>query len=87
MAVAGKPEDSPIYTLPAHLEDPKMPPNAPKIPQREIDVLRRWVEGGLIERAGDSAIDRRRRRHPKPRRRPWSLPRSRRAAVPSAPSL
>ncbi len=55
VAVAGKPEDSPIYTLPAHLEDPKMPPNAPKIPQREIDVLRRWVEGGLFEGAGESA--------------------------------
>ena len=53
-AVAGKPDDSPLYTLPAHLEDPNMPPNAPKIPQREIDTLRRWVEGGLIERAGDA---------------------------------
>ena len=52
-AVAGNPEESPLYTLAAHIEDPKMPPNAPKIPQREIDVLRRWVEGGLIERAGD----------------------------------
>ena len=53
-AVAGNPEESPIYTLAAHVEDPKMPPNAPKIPQREIDVLRRWIEGGLIEKAGDS---------------------------------
>ena len=53
-AVAGKPDDSPLYTLPAHLEDPNMPPNAPKIPQREIDMLRRWVEGGLIEKAGDA---------------------------------
>jgi WD40 repeat protein/mono/diheme cytochrome c family protein len=53
-AVAGNPEESPIYTLAAHIEDPKMPPNAPKIPQREIDVIRRWIEGGLIEKAGDS---------------------------------
>ena len=52
-AVAGKPEDSPLYTQPAHLK-PEMPPNAPKIPQREIDTIRRWVEGGLIESAGDS---------------------------------
>ena len=52
--VAGNPEESPIYTQSAHIEDPKMPPNAPKIPQREIDVLRRWIEGGLIEKAGDS---------------------------------
>jgi len=54
--VASSPDESPLYTLASHLEDPKMPPNAPKIPQREIDMLRRWVEGGLIERAGDSAL-------------------------------
>jgi hypothetical protein len=54
VAVAAAPEDSPLYTLPAHLEDPHMPPNAPKIPQREIDVLRRWIEGGLMERAGEA---------------------------------
>jgi WD40 repeat protein len=54
VAVAGKPEDSPIYTLPAHLEEPAMPPNAPKIPERELELVRRWVEGGLIETSGDS---------------------------------
>src|SRR5262245_9204031 len=50
-AVAGKPDESPIYTLPAHLEDPKMPPNKPKIPQRELDTIRAWVVGGLIEKS------------------------------------
>jgi WD40 repeat protein len=52
VVVAGEPEDSPLYTLPAHLEDPHMPPNAPKIPQREIDVLRGWIAGGLVEKSG-----------------------------------
>ena len=56
VAAPGRPEESPIYTLPAHLEEPRMPPNAPKIPQREIDVLRRWIEGGLLEKPGDSAV-------------------------------
>jgi hypothetical protein len=48
------PEESPVYTLPAHLEEPNMPPNAPMIPRRELDVLQRWIEGGLVEHAGDS---------------------------------
>lgn len=52
---AGNPEDSPLYTLAAHLETPKMPPNAPKIPQREIDTIRRWIEGGLVESTGDAS--------------------------------
>jgi WD40 repeat protein len=41
--------------MPAHLEDPKMPPNKPKIPQSEIDTIRKWIEGGLVEKANGSA--------------------------------
>jgi hypothetical protein len=53
-AVPGQPEESPLYTLPAHLETPAMPPNAPKIPQRELDLIRRWIEGGLVESPADA---------------------------------
>lgn len=53
--VAGKPAESPLYALTAHLEDPKMPPNAPKIPQTEIDTLRKWIEHGLLEKASGAA--------------------------------
>jgi hypothetical protein len=52
--VSGSPDESPIYTLAAHLDTPKMPPNNPKMPQREIDLIRRWIEGGLVERNTDS---------------------------------
>ncbi len=53
VAVPGVPEDSPLYTYTAHVEDPFMPPNAPKIPQREVDTIRRWIEGGMKEKVGD----------------------------------
>jgi WD40 repeat protein len=53
--VARAPEESPVYTLASHLEEPHMPPNAARIPQLEIDVLRRWIEGGLAENAGDTS--------------------------------
>jgi WD40 repeat protein len=53
-AVAGGPDESPLYTLAAHLEDPHMPPNAAKIPQRDVDVLRAWIERGMVEKAGDT---------------------------------
>ncbi|AMV26186.1 WD domain, G-beta repeat [Gemmata sp. SH-PL17] len=53
--VEGKPDSSPLYTMTAHLEDPKMPPNSPKIPQTEIDTLRKWIEGGLVEKVGGAA--------------------------------
>jgi hypothetical protein len=53
VVAAGRPEESPLYALAAHLETPTMPPNAPKIPQRELDLIRRWVEGGLVESPAD----------------------------------
>lgn len=46
----GKPEGSMLYTLTAHLEDPKMPPNSPKIPQRELDTIKKWIVDGLREK-------------------------------------
>jgi WD40 repeat protein len=54
VAVSGHSDESPIYTHTAHLEDPKMPPNAPRIPQCEIDLIRVWIDGGLLERTGDA---------------------------------
>ena len=48
--VPGKPEESLIYTLPAHLENPKMPPNGNRLPQRELDLIQQWILGGLSEK-------------------------------------
>jgi hypothetical protein len=51
--VARAPEESPVYTQAAHIEEPHMPPNAPRLPQRELNVLRRWIEGGMAENTAD----------------------------------
>lgn len=53
--VAGKSDASLLYTTAAHLEDPKMPPNSPKIPQTELDTIRKWIDGGLIEKASTTS--------------------------------
>ncbi len=55
--LARTPDESPIYTLAAHLEEPNMPPNTPMIPQRELDTLRRWIEGGLVEHSADAGTE------------------------------
>jgi hypothetical protein len=55
VAVAGKPDDSPLYLLPAHLGDPKMPPGKPKISQRELDLIRDWIAGGMVEKPAATA--------------------------------
>jgi hypothetical protein len=33
-----------------------MPPNAPKIPDAEIEVIKRWIEGGAAETSGSVAV-------------------------------
>ncbi|MCX7409821.1 MAG: hypothetical protein NTZ32_17230 [Planctomycetales bacterium] len=50
VVVSGKPSESLLYTLAAHLETPKMPPGKSKIPQRELDLIKGWIEGGLTVR-------------------------------------
>ncbi len=48
--ISGKPEESLIYVLPAHLETPRMPPSGNKLPQRELDLIHAWISGGLSEK-------------------------------------
>lgn len=55
IVVAGKPNQSALYKTVAHLEDPVMPPNSPRIPGRELDLIRRWIEDGLVEKSGPRA--------------------------------
>ncbi len=45
----GDPDSSTILLVVTHQEEPKMPPNAPKIAEAEIDVIRKWIEGGALE--------------------------------------
>lgn len=73
--VSGKPEESMIYTLPAHLENPQMPPNGAKLPQRELDLVFGWIQGGLSERvtSATTALS-------KPTRPAMNRPRPRKAA-------
>lgn len=54
VVVAGDPAASPLYLLAAHLESPAMPPNKPKIPQRELNKIRDWIATGLGDLKGVS---------------------------------
>jgi WD40 repeat protein len=46
VVVPGKAEESPLYLVTAHLDNPKMPPNKPRISQRELQLLERWIQTG-----------------------------------------
>ncbi len=48
----GDPDSSTLLQLVSHKDEPKMPPNAPKIPDAEIATLKLWIEGGALETSG-----------------------------------
>jgi hypothetical protein len=48
----GSPTKSRIYTLAAHLDEPKMPPQGNKIADAQLATLKLWVEQGAKQNAG-----------------------------------
>jgi len=51
----GNPDNSQLFLSVSHREEPKMPPNSPKIPDAEIELIRKWIEGGALENSGSVA--------------------------------
>ncbi len=54
--VSGSPDSSKLIKAITHAEEPTMPPNKPPLPDKEIDVFKRWIAGGLLENSGSKAI-------------------------------
>jgi hypothetical protein len=51
----GDAENSTLFLLISHREEPKMPPNSAKIPDADIELIRKWIEGGALENSGSKA--------------------------------
>ncbi len=53
---AGDLAASHLWGVVSHDEEPKMPPNGPKIPDAELDLIKLWIEGGALETSGSVAM-------------------------------
>ena len=51
----GDSSQSQLYLVVAHLAEPKMPPQQPKLPDEQLTLIRKWIEGGALENAGSKA--------------------------------
>jgi hypothetical protein len=51
----GDVDGSYLFALVNHDAEPYMPMGADKIPDAEVDLLRRWIEGGALENKGSKA--------------------------------
>ena len=48
----GDASQSQLFLVVAHLSEPKMPPSQPKLPDEQLTLIRKWIEGGALENAG-----------------------------------
>jgi WD40 repeat protein len=53
---AGDPDGSYLWQVASHESEPVMPPNADRIPEDMLAVLRKWITGGLLERDGAKPV-------------------------------
>src|SRR5215216_5412250 len=51
----GDPDTSHLFLLVTRQSEPFMPQKADKLPDNEIDIIRRWIKGGALENAGSKA--------------------------------
>lgn len=51
----GDADGSYLYALVTRKSEPYMPQNADKLPDAELDLIKRWINGGALENAGSTA--------------------------------
>jgi hypothetical protein len=54
--VSGNLDGSKLWKAITHAEEPTMPPNRPKLADKELDVFKKWILGGLLETPSGKAI-------------------------------
>src|SRR5688500_6018266 len=52
---AGDPDSSLVYLLVTHQEEPHMPLKASKLPDAQLETIKKWIVAGALD-AGDSPV-------------------------------
>ena len=52
---AGNPSGSRLWTMSAHKEEPYMPPEGAPLEAKDVALLSKWIEGGLLQAKGSVA--------------------------------
>lgn len=55
VVLPGDVDNSTLYLVIAHLAEPKMPPKQDQLPAGEIELVKQWIAGGLLENSGSEA--------------------------------
>jgi WD40 repeat protein len=52
----GNPESSQLFKSVSHTGEPKMPPDGSKLPDAQIELIRRWIAGGCLETSDSKPV-------------------------------
>lgn len=55
ITLSGDGGSSKLFTVTVHTEEPVMPPEGDKIAKKDADLIRGWIDGGLLENKGSKA--------------------------------
>ncbi len=55
IVTGGDPDGSILYKVSTHAAEPTMPPKN-KLADKELDLIKKWIAGGLLENSGSKAI-------------------------------
>jgi len=53
--VPGDPDGSVLFRCVMHMDEPKMPQKADKLPAKDLDLIKQWIAGGALENSGSKA--------------------------------
>lgn len=77
IALSGDGGSSKLFTVAVHTEEPVMPPEGDKIAKKDAELIRTWIDGGLLENKGSKA-----KKRPKPAFTQGSIPTGKRPEGP-----
>jgi len=55
IVTGGDPDGSVLYKVTTHAAEPTMPPKN-KLADKELDLIKKWIAGGLLENSGSKAV-------------------------------
>lgn len=53
---SGAADSSKLLRVLTHDEEPTMPPNRPRLADKDLEVFRRWIQDGLLDNSGSKAV-------------------------------
>jgi hypothetical protein len=56
VVVSTNPDGSKLWKAITHAEEPFMPPNRPMLANKELEIFKNWIAGGLLETAGGKTV-------------------------------